>query len=205
MAKYIVPSIGVQGVFKLAAPFDTSIIASGSYTVIAVRLLADKIASGDNPFTDIYEPKGVSQEKYQQDTLDGVAIISLQASDGSVILIPNSYVISYPSVGGVPYTVVLLGVNLGAIPDSLDVTLLMSQIQELVLAKMGIEADVAKTVASNTEMIDSATSSNMEIVRISRITDNTTEYSKYLAEKKRADALQAQLDVLNQYIISKSL
>jgi len=202
MADYLVPALGVQGVWTLSAPFTSSIVAGASYKLIATRYLTDIVSDGGNPYQDIYQVAGLSETTYQDDTTNNVCVLSLQSTGGTVVKVPNSYITSYPSSGGVPYTSVILGVSLGAIPDALDLTLIKSQIVDLILNKIGLNATVQQAVVSTTKNVTQDDYATAESVRLARITDNTTDYAKYIAAEARAATLQAQVTVLENYIIA---
>jgi hypothetical protein len=203
MANYVVPGLGVEGVFKVSNEFSVDLIVGASYKLIAIRYLSDLVASGQNPFQDIYEPKGISNAKYVTDTNDNVCILSLQDASGNVVYIPNSYVLGYPDQGGVPYRIGMIAVRLGAIPDTLPLDLLMDQIKDFVMSKVGIEAQVKEVFVSTPTSVSQEDHANFEATRLARVTDNTTDTTKYLTEKARADALQTKVNVLEAALIAK--
>lgn len=198
----IIPSIGVSGVFTLTAPFNNILTPNVSYTCIAVRKLSDILASGGTPFETYYEPNGLSKDIYQSDVSSGVCLLSLQPASGVVKYVPTSYISGYPSSGGVPYTVMLLGVSLGAIPNVMDLSFIKSKIADVILQNMGINADIRQAAASEVTMVTNDNHDINEAARLARITDNTTDNAKWLAAEAQLTAANTQIAQLQAWILA---
>lgn len=114
------PLVDSAGTFKLKAPFDKLVTPNSVYTCRSIRSINDYLALGDNVFEKFYEPFNIDLEIYQDDLKNNVKIASLQAGIGEWIYVPCSFISEAPSINGVKYVSLLLGVALGAIPDSMN-------------------------------------------------------------------------------------
>jgi hypothetical protein len=196
----LIPSIGTSGIFQLQAPFAAHLVAGAPYTCMAVRRLADIIQLGFDPYEQVYQPYGLTQDIYNANVLSDVCIVSLQSSSGVWLYVPSSYILSYPDMGGVPYTSLVLGVSLGPIPNHLNLAALKQRIIDDVKDFVGITATVTTVAVSETEMIAQATSTAIEAARVAQITATTTDRTKLITALAQKTALQAKVTELEDYI-----
>ncbi len=195
------PQLGVMGIYSCREPFNQKLLANVLYTPVALRTFTDIIASGVDPFTEYYNPQGISKEDYTKDVQDGVVIISFQSGNGTIIPIPSSYVTGQPNMGGVPYRTMMLVALLAPIPDTYDLSFLQQRIQDTVFDTLGVTGTVTPVVASDPTVLSQAEHDSIDAARQVVIANNKTDYAKYLdAMRQLADA-RAQLALLNQYII----
>lgn len=187
----LVPTINSSGIFTLTPPYNTLLTASASYTCLAIRALEDIIASGSDPYSQYYQPQSIGQDQYTADLSNGVCIVTLQSSSGSVVYVPSSYIASFPSSGGVAYTNLLLGVDLGAMPNYVDLTFLKQQIANLVKTTVGLTAVAITTVVvSPTTNISAADHALAEAARLANITNTKTPESQVIALTAQLQSLQ---------------
>jgi hypothetical protein len=202
MATQITPTLNSSGNFTLLAPWNNDLIPNTNYTCISIRELQEIVNSGGDPFNDYYVPKSLDQSTYNTDVANGVSIVGLQAADSSVVYVPTSYIASWPDGGGVPYRVMLLSINLGAIPDSLDLTPITTKIAADVMDNMGITATVRAVAVSNVQLISQDDAAATEAARTANITNSSTDYSKYLTAQANYQSAMQQIQELEQYILS---
>lgn len=201
----LIPDLGTSGVFSLTAPFNNALMANASYTCISIRQLEDIIAAGGDPYTQYYQPReqtsGDLQAQYNADLGNGVCIVSLQQSSGAVVYVPSSFVASYPSKGGVPYTNLMMAVDLGAMPNYVDLTFLKQQIANLVKDTVGLTSVLIQTVVvSPTTNISSSDHARAEAARLANITNTTTPEAQVIALTKQLQTLQGQYANLEAFV-----
>jgi hypothetical protein len=121
-----------------------------------------------------------------------------------VVYVPSSYLAAYPDGGGIPYRVMILSANVGAIPDSLDLSPIQQKIQDDITAILGVTATVRVSAVSNVMLLDSATAQALEAARQANITDNTTDYSKLVQMTAQRDAALQKIAELENYIASNN-
>lgn len=177
MAGYI-PQIGAVGVFTLAAPYDSQLTPQVAYTCRSLRMLSDIAASGELIWERYYQPLNVSETVYQQDLADNVCIVGLHAGTGEWVYVPSSFILSAPSINGVMYSPVILGVSLGPIPDSYQLDGLIEKVEGVVQAVLGIKPVIKGMLISQPALVSHEEAVRLESVRTAAITDNQSDYSK---------------------------
>ncbi len=195
-----VPQIGAVGVYTLAAPYDSQLTPQVAYTCRSLRELSDIAAAGETIWERYYEPLGVSQEAYQQDLADNVCIVGLHAGTGEWVYVPSSFIVKAPDINGVLYSPVVLGVSLGAIPDTYQLDGLISRIESMVEATIGIKPTIKGMLISQPALISYEESERLEAVRQAAITDNESDYSKLQQALSALALTQSKLQQLEAWV-----
>ena len=196
-----IPLIGVTGLYSVLSPFNASVNSSIPHTCIGVRTIADILAAGGDPYSSYYSAFGLTKEIFQNDVTSGVAIVSLQSPNGNVFYVPSSYINSFPDIGGVPYTVLALAVELGALPDSLDLTFLKQRIVDVVKETIGVDTTVHTVAVSNPSLIPYNDSRALEAARNANISIVKTDHAMYLEEVNKNNLAVQRIAELEKYIM----
>lgn len=196
----LTPPIGAAGTYKVSDPFQSVVDSATHYECKAVRRFVDVVNEGVDPYSEYYAPYNISQEKYQQDYTAGACIVSLVSSSGVWVHVPTTYITSYPSLGGIPYTAIVLGISLGAVPDYLDLTAIKKKISDSVMEYIGVSSTVTSVKVSQTRNVSYGDHQAIETARVQKISERTTDYAKLLDAQARIAALQQQLQALQTYI-----
>lgn len=194
--------IGMTGLYVLAAPFNGLLKAGVAYTCVSIRKFEDLIADGVDPKVTYYLGNGLSQADYDRDYRAGLSILTLQSSDGSVLHVPQYYVVSAPDQGGIPYRVLALGIKLSATPDSMDLSYVKSRIQEVVRDNIGVESEVQELVISSVLHLSQTEHAALEAARQAKITSSMTDYAQLLEVTRQRDAGLRKIQELEAYIRS---
>ena len=199
MSNYI-PAVGVSGIYTLLPPFNTALTENLSYTCTAVRRLGDIIAAGGNPLNEYYLTKTLTAEIYKQDVANDVCIVSLQSPGGQMVFVPSSYIKSYPDIGGVPYSVIAMAINLGAIPTDMDLTYISSQVVDLVKDTIGIDSEVNLVEIASPSLLTYDDSKALEIARKAKIATTMTDRALYLDVSAKLASARQKIAALEAYI-----
>lgn len=150
MATKLTPSPLVKGVFQLREPFFAS--PKVAFTVMAIRTFTEILARGTDPMVLVYNPVNLTYDDYQADIQEGALIVTLQSADGQTIYVPNTYILSYPDMGDVEYSQMIIAVSLGALPKSFDASLVAQAVSSTVADVVGVspEVKVAQSPISET-------------------------------------------------------
>jgi hypothetical protein len=195
----LAPALGSSGVFTLLTPFNVT--EGVIYTVSAVRTFADLVQSGQDPMALIYSPVNLSQTDYQNDVAAGAVVIVLTSGTSPSIYVPSTYLNGQPTSDVVPYSTLLASVLLGPLPDGLDVTGLLDQIQQLAEATLGISgATVTLHAIPSTNVVTSSEDAAMTQARLAQITNNTTPYARLLQSQAALLDLQTRYNGLVAYL-----
>lgn len=197
----ILPTLNTYGLFELDVPFNNKLTPDVSYTCVALRQLDDIVREGGDPQASYYTPNGISDAKYAFDAAAKVCIVSLQDPSGMIVHVPSSYILKFPDSSGVPYTAMLLSLELGPIPDKLDLSWLSQRAKDLVRETIGITTVTAHAVAiSNTILVNRDTHAGYEAARLLNISENKTDLAKYLEASTALQAAQQRITELETYI-----
>lgn len=197
----LIPSLGAKGIYKVSEPF-TTLVKNIAYTCIATRRLSDFVSIGRDPKALYYDPYGLGDAIWARDSKDrDVCIVSLQSDSGQIVYVPSSFILSFPSLNGIPYTVRILGINLGAIPDSLDLNSLYGYMHDLVRDTLGVESEVKSVAISETKLMSKEQHDSLELARLDLINTTQTERSRIIELERLVTTLQEQNSALEQYII----
>jgi hypothetical protein len=196
----LIPPVGTSGIYKLASPFNTLLQANMSYRCDAVRRVTDYLEVGLDPFVDIYEPRGLSKAIYNTDLLNQVCIVSLVSTSGHWIYVPSTYIASYPDINGVPYTVMVIGLELGAIPNYKDLTGLKQAIASLTRDVIGVMPTVREVAISAVQKLSQSDHDALENARSIAITNSQTDRAKLLTVQHELTVLRQQYAELEAYV-----
>lgn len=198
----LTPPVSASGLFQLAPPFEQELIPGVNYTCIAVRKFADIQKLGIDPYSTYYVPNGLTESIYEEDVVAGECIVTLRSNGGAFLYVPTSYILSYPNQGGIPYTAIVLGVDLGPIPNYVDLTAIKMAISNLVHDTFGVTPQIQQAAISETKNMSIADANAIEAARLSEINTNQTDRAKYLASQAQLSAALAKIQELESYIAS---
>lgn len=196
----LIPPIGTAGIFKLAAPFSTVLQTNMSYRCDAIRRIADFLEVGLDPYEEFYQLRGLTREVYDQDLRNQVAIISLVSAAGHWVYVPSTYVIAYPDLNGVPYTVMILGLELGAVPNYKDLAGLKQALANLTRDTIGITPTIREVAISAVQKLSQSDHDALENARTLAITNSQTDRAKLITVQAQLTALQQQYALLEAYV-----
>lgn len=193
------PHIGAKGRYVFKAPLDTR-VGNKVYTCIAIRDFSDVINQGRDPQALYYAPLSLDAMDYHLDLSSNPHLISLQSEMGDVVVVPASYIESFPIAGGIAYEVMGLVVNLGALPIDYTLTHIHTAIKEVVLANLGVDAQVQSVKLSETEFLSANEHATVEAARNQAITNRKTQHARLLEAQARIQELESERAALIQYI-----
>lgn len=145
----LTPPLRARGKFTVRLPFR--IADDVDYTCVAIRSFSDIYREGEKPYTKIYLPAGLADGTPLDDgsTFDfkteetlGINIVTLMDDRNNAYLIPDNYIVSYPTQTGVVYREFFLSCSLGMLPDYSDLTAAKAAIQTAVMEQTGVEVTV---------------------------------------------------------------
>ena len=194
------PAIGLSGIYKLKTPYDQLVTPKVVYTCRSLRTLNDIFAAGEDPYTTYYKPVGLTEAVYQADAKTNVVIVGLQAGTGEWIYVPESYIVRAPSNNGVKYSSIVLGVSLGAIPDDTNLDGLISLVNQLVLANIGVTPDIKGVVVSQPAFISSEQHTRLVAARKEKISQAEPDPLKIARLTRELETAQTKIAELEKWI-----
>jgi hypothetical protein len=196
----MIPPVGTSGVYTLSGPFTTKLRANTSYRCEAVRRVADLLEMGVDPFEEFYEPIGLSRATYDMDLANMVSIVSLASESNHWLYVPSSYITGYPNINGISYTALILGVQLGAVPNYMDLSGLHAAIKEIVQDTIGVIPNIQTVGVSAAQMLSQTDHDAVEAARQYKITNTQTSRAKVIALTRENASLRQKLQSLEAYV-----
>lgn len=200
MTLYLTPEVGATGKYKYKAPFDTLGNNQTEFTCQSVRTLTDCLSVGENAYNKYYKPHGLTEDQFQEDVKGGASIVGLQAATGAWLYIPNSFLLSYPDISGVRYVTMVIAADIGAIPETMDLSVIMTEVQDILNSRLGIKPDVRGVVTSQPALVSYDDHERLENVRQNAITEQQPLISQVLSLKAQVSLLTVQNKALADYI-----
>lgn len=192
--------LGTVGTFKALPPFDTVLPTNVKMTVDSIRTIASMAAEGVDVYEAYYKPFGISQATYTQNLNDGDAIIGLNAGKGIRYDIPSKYLDRTPNVSGIGYAHTVLIVDLGLLPETLDLVPATDRIKSIALDNLGIRASVKPAVLTPKMLIEKSIHDANEAARLAAAKANTTNETLVQDLQKQLQDAQATIAVLQHHI-----
>ena len=134
------PTPNREGIYVAKMPFK--IDETTIFKCEAIRTFPELIRRGVDVFAEYYQPVGLTKEIYIEDANVGAAIIVLKSVDGQILYVPNTYLDKIPGQTGLSYQRNIVTVDLGPVPDYVDVTLIEGDIRDIVSRNIGVSADI---------------------------------------------------------------
>lgn len=197
--KYNVPTIGARGHYELLAPFTLS--PGEIYQCIAVRTISEYLANGEDPLTDVYLAKGLTETHYEADARVNMQIIVLQNDKGYSISVPADRFSKYPIQDGVPYRAMVIQAYLPPMPVTQDTAPLEQEIRELVLARIGVTPRISKVSTSDIRAVSIDKHETTQGSRAATVAEGGTVYATVANLQRLLDEKTARIEALEQYIL----
>lgn len=203
MKQQYLPDIGSVGSFVLKAPYNTLIKNNVSYRCKSLRLLSECVADGLDPFSYYYESVGLSQDVFDKDLENDVSIVSLQTDKGEWLYIPSSYILQFPNMNGIVYRAMMLGMSLGALPDTMKLDALKTSISNLIKDTIGITPSIKEIVVSVPSIVSKIDHDLIETARLAKVTVTSSDAAKLAKANQDLVLARTKISELENYIKNK--
>lgn len=206
------PALMSKGRYVLTAPWSTN--PTLLYTCIEVRQFDAVYLIGKDVYQTFYVTQGLvegstaytaSPFSFQQEKRDKVAIVTLLGDDGSLIYVPDSFILSYPDLSEIKYTQRVLHCSLGAIPTYVDLSALKVSVANLVAESIGVVPSVNEAWLSITDTPTKVQHDILESARLANITLLETDRAKALRLEQKNILLQQQITTLTGILQTNGL
>lgn len=155
------PSPNTEAVFQFKEPFKSYVKNAYRFNtdgivmkVITILSMKDNVISdARDPFSEIYEPVGLSLDKYKSDVVNGVPIITLTFLDNYGVVkylrVPASYIEDISETGTIPYINKMLVIDLGMLPMELNLLDSLPELKGYIANAVGLPPSEVKAYESN--------------------------------------------------------
>lgn len=201
----LIPPTGTKGRYTVKAPFQTT--PGILYTCGAVRYFVDIENKGSNVYEEYYAnaPSPIAESVYRTDRQNGEVIITLLSDTEAPIYIPSSYITAYPSLDSVPYHHVVASASISALPVSVSLDFLESQIKKIISDTIGVEPVINWGVVPLTDVMSPTQHEAAEAAREAAILNRTTDYARLAVVQAQLALSQERLAIAEKIIKDKNL
>ena len=200
------PPLNTTGRYITKSPWELP--ATLIYECIAIRSFDDIYKLGIDVYDTYYVPMGLINSPtftFSEEKAAKANIITLRGSDGSIIYIPDTYILSFPNAGTVKYHHVILSVSVGALPEYLDLSSLHREIENLASGKIGTTVSVKEMVAPTTDQPTTENHEILEAARVGSITSYENDYTRVKKEEAKSALLQSKIDAMTAILKANGL
>lgn len=157
------PPLRTSGRFTVLSPF--TLTADMTYTCDAVFTFKDLAVKGIDIFTAYYEPIGLTLSDFTRDKKAGAAIVTLVAADSKVEFVPDTYIGSYPGLSTIKYSHNVAVVELGLLPDTVDIKTVGDSVAALIRQRTGAEVTMKLSTVDYDGEVTSEMHTSMDTAR----------------------------------------
>lgn len=182
--KNLIPAVYAEGSFEAINPFDKIVNPDLYYKVEAIRTVPEMLAKGEDLYTLLFKPIGVTEQDYPEvldraTSMNAVVVVLTSRGNPNVYVISN-YIKSYPLVDGVKYERMAYVVDLMACPPSLKDVLVQGQedIRDYVLNTFGVESTVRLATIPTSGYVKKEQADLFEVQRKNKITNSDNNVAR---------------------------
>lgn len=180
------PSVGTEAYFTFKEPFNSFIGNRFNITVENMRLrVISIIAMRDvirtdlrDPYTDLYDPAGLTEVQYKLDLNNDVPLISLSFKTPDNIerylRVPLNYISEISDDSLVEYLNRILVVDLGNLPKDFNLDAYYEDFKDFISTRIGVNPDIKDVTLGAVEFMDHNEHEVRETVRNNTVTVHKT-------------------------------
>lgn len=197
----VTPPVNTEGQYSVYRPFLLN--AQLTYRCDAIRSFSELALRNIDVFEQYYKPKNIPLKDFELDVDLKASIITLISSDGEIHYIPDTYIEAYPGMAGIPYQRMILMVELGPLPATVDVSYMLPQLTEMVAGVTGTQAEIKLGTVPLEAPLTHEQHHQLEAARRGALAQRTTAAEQLAALSARNDMLTKQVDELMAIIASR--
>lgn len=134
--RLVTPPVNATGIFIVSQPY--TLREKTTYRCHAIRTIDELAKKNIDVYGQYYKPVGISTSIYEEDTDKGASIVTLISSDNKYVYIPNTYIESYPGMSGIRYERKLVLVDMGPLPNTMDIEYIVDDVASMVKKAAGV-------------------------------------------------------------------
>lgn len=193
------PAIGSTGVFRVRAPFT---IETVNYTCTQISQINTLIEDQVDVFGLYYAPNGLTQTVFQTAIDSNIAIVTLESDNGPTLHIPSDYIDTMPIVPFVPYSRIVLSLDLGFLPDTVNLTQLQTDLA--IVANNSVNFSTAINIHSvSTKAVPQEEHVLLEAARLEKLSNYISIYKGKMDADARIAAYETKIRLLEQTVITQ--
>lgn len=180
------PNINLEGYFTFKEPMNYYVRNKYNLDENAVKLkVVSLISMGDiivndlrDPYTDLYEPAGISEGSYKKDLIDKIPLVTLafisDTCNDRFLRVPLNYIASISNISDVDYHNKVILVDLNRLPVSLKLDSIFSDLEDFIETRLGIYPTLKVVSLGKVELVSVSENVTRESVRKRMVTVHKT-------------------------------
>lgn len=188
------PLINMRGLYKLIQPW--SIANTVLYTCKSLQTFSQIEDNGQSGYELYYEPQGLSQDAYKQDLAAGAILCGLFGDDGTVIYVPDVYILTYPSQDSPQFSNFVLSALIGPMRSNTNFEFVKSKVSEVLSDTLGFQPEIFVDALDNSTVLTPQEADALEAGRTAAITNRTTTWALLQQSQAQVAQLQATCNAL---------
>lgn len=195
------PLLGEKGRYFLKTPFhcDPDLLYE------CVRLCSLHEAEPLDVWRDVYQVHDLSEEVYQQDVRNDVKLVFLAHKKKDTLIVPQSYLQQTPDQNYVPYSQVILTIDLGLLPNNHPCQDLKQELESVATHYCQADTLVNEHRIDEGLFISYEEHLNLEIKRLGGQMRPPSVYTRLRLLETENEALSTALHELQQQLIQESV
>ena len=197
------PLLGEKGRYFLKTPFqcDPTLL----YQCTRLCTLSEALDEGSlDVWRDVYEANGISEEVYQSDVLSNVKLVFLSHPKKDPLIVPQSYLEQTPDQNYVPYSQVIITIDLGLLPHSLQLPELKQALSDIAQSYCQTETPVHEHRIDDGDFISYDEHLTLELKRLGGLIQKPSVYQRLRSLETENEALSTALRELQEAFLSES-
>lgn len=197
------PSIGMKGLYEVAAPYGALLTPYKEYECTGVNSLTDELRSGEDPLHDIYLKSGDSQLSYNNDINVDMPIVTLTSAYGDVIKFPLRALVKPPMTDTTAWHTIAITAVLPALPVDYDLTSAVTVIEERMSGMFGInKPNVYVSTIGTPSLLTKAVADKITKARRAAIDDYKSDRVRLQTALAENAILRSRIEQMEKYVIS---
>lgn len=192
------PLVNMRGIYTLIAPW--SVQPTTLYTCKSLQSFSQIVSDGQKGYEKYYKPQGLTEEDWNRDLAAGAFLCGLFGDDGSVIYVPDVYILTYPDQNSPQYSNFVLSTLIGPLPSNFNFNNLRSKIAEIVSDTIGMEPEVFVDTMDNSTVLSPEEAAAAESARLAQIKNRTTTWAQLQTLQQRYASLETTANELAKMV-----
>lgn len=194
------PALDSIGTYQFKKPLSDFISSQTVFRCKSIRKISELISNGVDVYGTYYEKYNIDKLVYEQNKLDDISIIGLYNDTTKWSYVPTSYIDAYPDSSGVPYRRMAYAIDVGPMEESFDLTVLNSQLFELIKTNLGIEPSIRTVSLSRPAMVRFDDHEAIKKMRLGRVKVERSLYYELSESKQQLEEARKKISVLEKFI-----
>ena len=187
------PPIETAGLYVVESPF--TLVPKVLYTCSAIDSFTALAMRNVDVYAKYYEPNSISKDIFDKHVLMNANIVFLRSETHPTVPVPDTFITSFPDMSDVPYCAMVIGLELGSLPDALNLDDLETRLKELCMHVLGVTASSSLVRIPTSDFVSISDHRALEQNRIGNMTIKETDLAVKLELKGKNQALSKQLSI----------